>query len=42
MSLTVESALAALADVQDPELRRPLRDGGMLRDVAVEGADVFC
>jgi ATP-binding protein involved in chromosome partitioning len=40
MPLTVENALAALADVQDPEIRRPLRDAGMLRDVVVEGSAV--
>lgn len=37
MTLTSESAWAALRTVNDPELERPLADVGMIRDVVVEG-----
>jgi ATP-binding protein involved in chromosome partitioning len=37
MTLTIESAQAALAKVQDPDLHRSLTELGMVRDLAVEG-----
>ena len=37
MSITVESAWAALRNVHDPELERPITDAGMVRNVSVEG-----
>jgi ATP-binding protein involved in chromosome partitioning len=40
MPLTPETVLAALQQVDDPELSRPLPDAGMIRDIAVDGAAV--
>jgi ATP-binding protein involved in chromosome partitioning len=40
MSITVESAWAALRNVTDPELERPITDAGMVRDVRVDGGAV--
>ncbi len=40
MTITVESAWAALRTVQDPELERPLTDAGMVRNVVVAGERV--
>src|ERR1700691_2794194 len=36
MPITVESARSALANLADPELRRPLLDLGVVDDVTVE------
>ena len=35
-----EAVLAALGKVIDPELRKPITDLDMVRDVAIEGGDV--
>ena len=40
MPITVESARSALANLADPELRRPLLDLGVVDDVTVEGGVV--
>jgi ATP-binding protein involved in chromosome partitioning len=37
MAITVESALAALGRVSDPELARPVTDLGLVGDVSVDG-----
>jgi ATP-binding protein involved in chromosome partitioning len=40
MSITVESALAALGKVHDPELTRPVTDLGIVDEVTVDGGAV--
>ena len=40
MTLTKESVLAALATVKDPEIRRPITEIGMVKDVSVTNNDV--
>src|SRR5690348_11282505 len=40
MSITADSALAALEKLEDPELHQPLSQGGMIKDLTVQGDDV--
>ena len=40
MSPSREALLAALARVIDPELRRPVTELDMVRDVEIDGGDV--
>src|SRR6185437_9928015 len=40
MALTREAVLAALGNVIDPELRKPVTELDMVRDVSIEGGDV--
>ena len=40
MPLSVETVHTALSRVHDPEIKRPLTDLGMVRDIVVDGADV--
>ena len=37
---TREQVETALASVQDPEIRRPITELGMVKDVRVDGGDV--
>ena len=37
---TPDAVLAALANVIDPELRRPVTELDMVRDVSIDGGDV--
>ena len=40
MSVNQEAVQAALATVIDPEIRRPITDIGMVKDVAIAGGKV--
>ena len=40
MSLTKESVMTALATVQDPEIRRPITEIGMVKNVSVTDLNV--
>ena len=40
MQPTHEAVLAALGNVIDPELRKPVTELDMVRDIAIDGGDV--